>query len=181
MERINKKYRKSTYLMKFVSNKLKFLMLCFCLVLFSSILSVCSLFDDSVVKTNFTKADLEKLRWLEGSWGVDDANGRSLSTVKSFRFLDNGTIETDQFSDEGSYPKSIYIESGRIMYQTLAVVTLEDSLIEFADNQTGTVRLWWRKESDDVWTERFIVYIDDQGRSIPNAREIIQRMRRLKK
>ena len=168
--------------MKFLSNKLTFLILCLCLMLFCGGLSACDQSGNSTGKSNFTKADFEKLRWLEGTWRGTDANGQN-PFFERYRFSGDNKIETDSFSDSAlnkvESQSNTYFENGEIIHKsgtmTWTANKLEDSLIEFAPKEKTTSSFVWKKESADVWTAR-LSGKDTQG----NRTETIYRMERLK-
>lgn len=168
--------------MKFISNKLTFLIFSLCLMLFSGGLSACGQSGNSTGKSNFTKADFEKLRWLEGTWRGVDANGQN-PFFERYRFVGDGKIETDSFSDSTlnkvDSQSSTYFENGEIIHKsgTMAWTAskLEDSLIEFAPKEKASNSFVWKKESADVWTARLLGK-DSQGKPT----ETIYRMERIK-
>ena len=168
--------------MKFLSNKLAFLTLGFCVMLFSGGLSACGQSNTSTSKTNFTKSDFAKLRWLEGTWRGSDANGQN-PFFERYRFVSDGKIEIDSFSDsmlsKVNSQSSVYFENGEIIHKNGTMVwtasKLDDSLIEFAPKEKATNSFAWQKESADVWMAR-LTGKDAQGKPI----ETVYRMQRIK-
>ena len=167
--------------MKFLSNKLT-LLLCLCLLLFSGSLSACGQSGNQAGKSNFTKADIEKLRWLEGTWRGTDATAQN-PFFERYRFVGDGKIETDSFSDSTlskvDSQSSTYFENGEIIHKSGTMVwtasRLDDSQIEFAPKEKATNSFVWKKESADDWTARLMTK-DAQGKQT----ETIYRMERVK-
>jgi hypothetical protein len=168
--------------MKILSNKLTFLIFGLCLLLFSGGLSACGQSGDSTGKRNFTRADFEKLRWLEGTWRGTDANGQN-PFFERYRFVGDGKIETDSFSDSTlskvDSQSSTRFENREIVHKSGAIVwtasKLDDSQIEFVPKEKTTGSFVWKKESADVWTARLLGK-DAQGK----PKETIYRMERVK-
>lgn len=168
--------------MKYLSNKTTFLILSFCFVLFSGGLSACGQAGSSTGVNDFTKADFEKLRWLEGVWRGTDEKGQN-PFFERYRFTGDGKIETDSFSDSSlskiDSQSSTYLENGEIVHKSGTMVwtasRLDDSMIEFAPKEKATNSFTWKKESADVWTAR-LAGKDAQGKPT----ETIYRMERIK-
>jgi hypothetical protein len=168
--------------MKFFSNKLTVLMFTLCIMLISGSSFACAQSNNSAGKTNFTKADFEKLRWLEGTWRGSDGNGQN-PFFERYRFVGDGKIEIDSFSDStlskvGSQ-SSVYLENSEIIHKNgrmlWRVNKLDGSLIEFAPKEKATNFFAWQKESADVWLAR-LAGKDAQGKST----EKVYRMERIK-
>ncbi len=168
--------------MKFLFNKLTFTTLCLGIMLFFGGLSACGQSNNSTYKTNFTKADFEKLRWLEGTWRGTDTNEQN-PFFERYRFTSDGKIETDSFSDSTlskiERQSGTYFENGEIVHKggtrTWTASKLDDTLIEFAPKENATSSFAWQKESADVWTAR-LMGKNAQGKPT----ETIYRMERIK-
>lgn len=166
--------------MKFLSNKSASLILSLCLILFSSGLSACGQSGNSTGKGNFTKADFEKLRWLEGTWRGTGASGQN-PFFERYRFVGDDKVEADSFSDSTlnkvDSQSVTYLESGEIIHKSGTMVwtasRLDDSSIEFAPKEKATNSFVWKKEAADVWTAR-LMSKDAQGK----LTETVYRMER---
>jgi hypothetical protein len=110
-------------------------------------------------KTNFTKADFEKLRWLEGTWRGADTDGKN-QFYERYRLVDEAKIETESFSDATLSKidrRSVtYLENGSIYHKDgdllWTATKLDDSTIEFAPKEKAANSFRWKKESADAWT-----------------------------
>lgn len=168
--------------MKFLLNRFLALLLSLGIVLFSSGLPACARSENASNKGRFTKADLEKLKWIEGAWRGTDKNGQN-PFFERYRITDDGKIETDSFSDstltKTNSQSSTYFENGEIIHRSGAVVwtasRLDDSMVEFAPKENATNSFVWQKESVDVWTAR-LMSKDAQGA----PKETTYRMERIK-
>jgi hypothetical protein len=133
-------------------------------------------------KTNFTQADFEKLRWLEGSWRGTDANGKN-EFYERYRFVGDSKIETESFSDatlsKVDNLSSTYLENGSIYHTSgggiWTATRLDDSTIEFVPKEKAVNSFIWKKESADVWRSRMIAK-DARG----GVTETIYRLERIK-
>lgn len=170
--------------MTFLSNKLTMWTLAICIALIFGDLSAYAQSNDSTKKkANFTKADLKKLRWLEGTWRGTDASGQN-PFFERYRFTNDAKIEIDSFSDSTltkvDNQGSIYLENSELIHKNgtmlWTVSKLGDSLIEFAPKEKAKNSFAWQKESADVWTARLFGK-DEQGKPT----EKIYRMERIKK
>ncbi|HEX8734850.1 MAG TPA: hypothetical protein VF721_05960 [Pyrinomonadaceae bacterium] len=141
--------------MRFLSgNFIKFI-IASCVVFISVSSIACNLAD----KTNFTKADFEKLRWLEGTWRGTDTDGKN-QFYERYRPVDEAKIETESFSDaalsEIDRRSITYLENGSIYHRDgdllWTATKLDDSTIEFAPKEKAAHSFRWKKESADVWT-----------------------------
>lgn len=124
-------------------------------------ISIYSIACNQTGKTNYTQADFEKLRWLEGSWRGADANGKN-PFYERYRFVGDSKIETDSFSDS-TFSKvdnqsGTYLENGSIYHRSgnnlWTVTRLDDSTIEFSPQEKVANSFKWKKESADAWTAR---------------------------
>jgi hypothetical protein len=133
-------------------------------------------------KTNFTKAEFEKLRWLEGSWRGSDPGGQN-PFFERYRFVGEGRIEVDHLTDATlsnvDHQGAIYLENGEIIDKggtmSWTASRLDDTQIEFVPKEKATEPFTWKKESSDVWVAR-LAGKDPQGR----ATETVYRMERIK-
>lgn len=105
-----------------------------------------------------TPADLQKLRWIEGSWrgtGVDQA-----PFFERYRFEGENTLAVDSFEDEKlakvtdtSYFK---LENGEFgggsEGSRYVAVALDDNSITFDARIKARNSFIWKRESKDSWT-----------------------------
>lgn len=105
-----------------------------------------------------TAADLQKLRWIEGSWrgsGVDQA-----PFFERYRFEGESTLAVDSFEDEKltkvtdtSYFK---LENGEFggggEGSRYVAVALDDNSITFDPRIKARNSFIWKRESKDSWT-----------------------------
>ena len=165
--------------MKVNSNK-KVILLLLALALFGG-LSGCGQPSSSTIKRDFTKADLEKLRWLEGSWRGSDLKGQN-PFYERYHFSNDSKIETSSFPDASfttvKDSGSVYFENGEILHKggekVWAASKLSEGMIEFVPKEKATNSFAWQKESSDVWTAR-LVSKDAQGKLV----ETVYRMERV--
>ena len=168
--------------MKFLSNKLTVLMFTLCIMLISGGTFACAQSNNSAGKTNFTKSDFEKLRWLEGTWRGSDANGQN-PFFERYRFVGDAKIEIDSYSDSTLSKvvsqSSVYLENSEVIHKNgrmlWTVNKLDGSLIEFAPKEKAANFFAWQKESADVWLAR-LAGKDAQGKPT----EKVYRMERIK-
>jgi hypothetical protein len=169
--------------MRFFSNKFTVLMFTLCVVLIYGGSFACAQSNNLAGKTNFTKADFEKLRWLEGTWRGSDGNGQN-PFFERYRFVGDGKIEIDPFSDSTLSKvvsqSNVYLENSEIIHKNGTMLwtasKLDGLLIEFAPKEKATNSFAWQKESADVWTAR-LAGKDAQGKPTEN----VYRMERIKK
>lgn len=167
--------------MKACSNKQPLIALCRCIV-FSIVFSACGQSGHSAYRRDFTKADLEKLRWIEGRWRGSDQKGQN-PFFERYQFTSDSRIETTSFSD-ATFTKQgesgfVYFENGEIVHKggemVWAASKLNDSMVEFVPKQKATNSFVWQKESTDIWIAR-LVNTDSQGKTT----ETVYRMERVK-
>jgi hypothetical protein len=149
---------------------------------FTTSLLSCGQASNSTYKRDFAKADLEKLRWIEGDWRGSDAKGQN-PFYERYRFNNDSKIETASFSDT-TFTKindsgTVYFENGEIIHKggemVWAASKLEEGMIEFVPKEKAMNSFVWQKESADVWTAR-LINKDAQGKLI----ETVYRMERIK-
>jgi hypothetical protein len=168
--------------MKYLANKLAASALVLCVVLSSGGSYGCATGNNSAGKINYTKADFDKLRWLEGDWRGSGAGGQN-PFFERYRSAGDAKIEVESFADSALSKvdgrSSIHLENGEIIYKNGAMVwaasRLDDSTVEFAPKEKATDPFAWHKESADVWTAR-LAGKDAQGKRT----ETVYRMERIK-
>jgi hypothetical protein len=168
--------------MKVLSKNMAVLTFAIYVVLVSGGLSGCAQSNISTGKPNFSNADLEKFRWMEGSWRGSEASGKN-PFFERYRFVGNAKIEIDSFSDatlsKVDNQSSIYVENGELIYQNgkmrWKATKLDGSVMEFAPKEKTTDPFAWTKESTDAWTAR-LAGKDAQG----SKTETIYRLERIK-
>jgi hypothetical protein len=130
----------------------------------------------------FSKADLHKLRWIEGTWrGSENGQG---GFYERYRFADEDVLETESLGPDLTSPKtgdkgSVYISDGNILHRGGSMVwiatAVDDKSIHFAPKENASNSFSWEKESSDVWVAR-LKFNDSQGRPV----EKVYRMERVK-
>ena len=129
-----------------------------------------------------TPADLQKLRWLEGTWR-GSANGQE-AFYERYRFASDTTIETDYFGRDQTLTKikgkgTVTILNGSILHLNDSGVwiatAVDDKSVRFEPKEKAHNSFTWEKESSDVWIAR-LKYSDPQG----NQTETVYRMERVK-
>src|SRR5262249_856790 len=137
--------------MKICSNKWSFLVLCLSVV-FSIVFSACRQSGHSTYRRDFTKADIEKLRWIEGRWRGGDQKGQN-PFFERYQFTSDSRIETTSFPDT-TFTKQgdsgfVYFENGEIIHKggemVWAASKLTDSMIEFVPKEKATNSFVWQK------------------------------------
>lgn len=152
------------------------------LLAFFASLTACKQASYPTYKRDFTKTDLEKLRWIEGRWRGSDTKGQN-PFYERYLFNSDSKIETASFAD-ATFTKTndtglVYFENGEIIHKggemTWAASKLNDGLIEFVPKEKASNSFIWQKESADAWTAR-LINKDAQGKLI----ETIYRMERVR-
>lgn len=154
----------------------------FIAILYVVFISIGAIACNQAGKTNYTQADFEKLRWLEGSWRGADTNGHN-PFYERYRLVGDAKIETDSFSDSTlskvDRQSTTYLEEGSIYHRsndTLWTVTkFDDSTIEFSPKEKAANSFTWKKESADRWTARITTQNAHGG-----VTETLYRMERIK-
>ena len=169
--------------MRLHSRKWLFSVIGCCLLFLTGDLSASAQVNNSKGKTKFTKSDIEKLRWIEGSWRGSDGNGR-LTFYENYHFIGN-EIVIKSYAQDSTFTKTkrqgrVYLLNGEIIYKSEGMLwsatKIDDLGIEFAPKKKATNSFIWQKESDDVWLAR-LMFEDDKGKPI----ETVFRMERIKK
>ena len=169
--------------MRLRSNKLSFLVVGCCLMLLTGGLSASAQVNNSKGKTKFTKSDIEKLRWIEGSWRGSNGDGK-LIFYENYHFVANGIV-IKSYAQDSTFTKvkrqgRVYLLNGEIVHEgegmLWSATKLNDSQIEFAPKKKATNSFIWQKESEDVWLAR-LVFKDEKGKPM----EAVFRMERIEK
>jgi hypothetical protein len=133
-------------------------------------------------KKEFSKADLQKLRWIEGTWrGSENGQG---GFYERYRFANDDVLENESLGPDLTSPKNgdkgrVYILNGQILHRGGSMVwtatAVDDKSIHFAPKENASNSFSWEKESSDVWIAR-IKFTDSQGKPVEN----VYRMERVK-
>lgn len=105
-----------------------------------------------------TTADLQKLRWIEGTWrgtGVDQA-----PFFERYRFENETTLAVDSFEDEkvtkvtdtGRFELKDGEFGGGSEGSRYAATAIDDTSITFAPIVKARNFFVWKRESKDSWT-----------------------------
>src|SRR5256714_8934315 len=107
--------------MRLHSNKWLFSVIGCCLLFLAGDLSASAQVNNSKGKTKFTKSDIEKLRWIEGSWRGRDANGRP-TFYENYHFVGN-EIVIKSYAQDSTFTKTkrqsrVYLRIARFIIKT---------------------------------------------------------------
>lgn len=139
--------------------------------------------DNPNSKIKFTKSDLAKLRWIEGSWRGSDAEGK-LSFYENYQFV-GGELVIKSYAQDSTFTKvkrqgRVYLQNGEIIHRgegmLWSATKLNDSQVEFAPKKKATNSFIWQRESADVWIAR-LMFNDETGK----PKEVVFRMERIKR
>jgi hypothetical protein len=103
-----------------------------------------------------TAAELQKLRWIEGSWRGTGVNQSPF--FERYRFENDTTLAVDHFEDEtlGKVTKTSRYElkNGEFRDSEGAhvVTALDDNSISFEPLNAGSNSYSWKRDSKDAWT-----------------------------
>jgi hypothetical protein len=144
--------------------------------------TTCGRAQSSGEKKEFSKADLQKLRWIEGTWrGSENGHG---GFYERYRFANDDVLENESLGPDLTSPKNgdkgrVYISNGQILHQGGSMVwiatAVDDKSIHFAPKENASNSFSWEKESSDVWIAR-MKFTDSQGKPVEN----VYRMERVK-
>src|SRR5688572_2473049 len=103
-----------------------------------------------------TAAELQKLRWIEGSWRGTGVNQPPF--FERYRFENDSTLSVDHLEDE-SFGKvtstSRYeLKNGEFQNGRYVATALDDNSISFEPLKAGSNSFVWKRESKDAWTAR---------------------------
>jgi hypothetical protein len=151
-------------------------------MVFLAATTTCGQTQPSREKKEFSKSDLQKLRWIEGTWrGSENGQG---GFYERYRFANDDVLENESLGPDLTSPKdggkgSVYISDGNILHRGGSMVwiatALDDKSIHFAPKENASNSFSWEKESADVWIAR-IKFTDSQGKPV----EHVYRMERVK-
>lgn len=105
-----------------------------------------------------TAADLQKLRWIEGSWRGTGVNQPPF--FERYRFENDTTLAVDHFEDEtlAKVTKTSRYELKNGEFRSTSssrgyvATSLDDSSIKFDPLTVGSNSFIWKRESKDSWT-----------------------------
>jgi len=135
---------------------------------------------DQLPPKKLTAADLQKLRWIEGTWrGIGDTTP---PFFERYRFEGDSVLLVDSFEDETLAKvtdttrfelKDSEFGGGDSGHRYVAV-GLDDRAIEFGPSQNVRNGFRWEKESADVWKATILL---PTTKDKP-ARQIVYKMER---
>ena len=137
--------------------KIKLLQILFALAVFT--LASCA---DSAQTTKFTTADLQKLRWIEGTWrGTGEVDK---PFFERYRFESDSVLAVDSFEDEtlAKVTDTTRFElkdgefGGGSPGHRYVAKSIDDRGIEFAPAVNVRNSFRWERESKDVWKATII-------------------------
>ena len=101
-----------------------------------------------------TAADLQKLRWIEGSWrgtGVEQS-----PFFERYRFENDTTLAVDHFENETlgkiTSTSRYELKNGEFQDGSCVATALDDNSILFEPLKAGSNSFVWKRESKDSWT-----------------------------
>ena len=106
-----------------------------------------------------TAADLQKLRWIEGSWRGTGVNQPPF--FERYRFENDTTLAIDHFEDQTlakvTETSRYELKNGEFRNATggnrgHVATSLDDSSIKFDPLSAGSNSFVWKRESKDSWT-----------------------------
>ena len=101
-----------------------------------------------------TAADLQKLRWIEGSWRGTGVNQPPF--FEGYRFETDTTLAVDHFEDESlrkvTSTSRYELKNGEFRDDRYVATALDDSSISFGPLRAGSNSVSWKRESKDSWT-----------------------------
>ena len=104
------------------------------------------------VATNFTTADIAKLKWLEGTWrgsGVDQA-----PFFERYRFENESTLAVDSFPDEKldrvEDTSRFELKDGKFGNGSYAASAIDNNSVNF-EPITANNSFRWERVSDNAW------------------------------
>ena len=104
------------------------------------------------VATNFTTADIAKLKWLEGTWrgsGVDQA-----PFFERYRFENESTLAVDSFPDEKldrvEDTSRFELKDGKFGNGSYAASAIDNNSVNF-EPITANNSFRWERVSENAW------------------------------
>lgn len=101
-----------------------------------------------------TAADLQKLRWIEGSWRGTGVNQPPF--FERYRFENDTTLAVDHFEDEAltkvTNTSRYELKNGEFRDASHVATALDDGSITFEPLSAGSNSFTWKRESKDSWT-----------------------------
>ena len=105
-----------------------------------------------------TAADLQKLRWIEGSWRGTGVNQPPF--FERYRFENDTTLAVDHFEDETlakvTETSRYELKNGEFRNDSgsrgYVATALDDSSITFEPLSAGSNSFMWQRDSKDSWT-----------------------------
>jgi hypothetical protein len=101
-----------------------------------------------------TAADLQKLRWIEGSWRGTGVNQPPF--FEQYRFENDTTLAVDHFEDETlakvKSTSRYELKNGEFRDAGYVATALDDNSIKFEPLSAGSNSFIWKRESKGSWT-----------------------------
>ena len=101
-----------------------------------------------------TAADLQKLRWIEGSWRGTGVNQPPF--FERYRFESDTILTVEHLEDETmtkvTSTSRYELKSGEFRDSSHVATALDDSSITFSPLSAGSNSFIWKRESKDSWT-----------------------------
>ena len=131
-----------------------------------------------VPERQYTAADLQKLRWLEGQWRGE--GGGASPFYERYHFASDDLLETASFPDSAMTKPTgqgvVKLENGLLIHRgddgsTWVATKLDERTIHFAPKEKARNTFAWERESADVWRARL---------NVGQSNERVYRMERIK-
>src|SRR5881394_3717606 len=157
--------------------KIKVWQILFALALFTTATCI-----DPAQTRKFTSADIQKLRWIEGTWrGTGDA-GKPF--FERYRFEGNSVLAVDGFEDEtlkkATDTTRFELKDGEFgggnEGSRWVARSIDDRSIEFGPALNVKNSFRWERESKDVWKATIMLPANENK----PARELVYKMARIK-
>lgn len=106
----------------------------------------------AVTPKTITTADLQKLKWIEGTWrGTGETQG---PFFESYRFENDSTLVMEELADESLKVKSTTryeLKNGHFGTDGAVATALDETSVTFSPLIAGRNSFRWQSESKDVW------------------------------
>ena len=137
---------------------------------------------DRAQTRKFTTADLQKLRWIEGTWrGTGDV---SKPFFERYRFESDSVLAVDGFADEtlqkATDTTRFVLKDGELgggsEGSRYVAISIDDRSIEFGPAVKVRNSFRWERESKDIW-KATIMFPASETKP---ARQLVYKMERIK-
>ena len=157
--------------------KIKVLQILFAVALFTTATCI-----DPAQARKFTSADIQKLRWIEGTWRGTGDVGKPF--FERYRFEGNSILAVDGFEDETlkkvTDTTRFELKDGEFgggnEGSRWVARSIDDHSIEFGPAVKVKNSFRWERESNDVWKATIMLPANETK----PARQMVYKMERMK-